>query len=345
MHTEHSFNIKLAIEVGIEKAILLKNIHWWILKNAKNGKNFKRGRFWTFNSSKAFAELFPYMASVSIRRWLSELEEDGWIITGNFNRRRNDKTKWYAVGERLNQYCKDNGLDSFNEENLLAQNEQENFEEDLFHAQNEQSFAQNDQPVAQNEQSIAQNEQALPDISTDSKQDVAADVLQNDKLFFEEIKEINLNDDELVKNSVCKMFELSEIQIAFMSAERVRNELIDIRSEISKSYAWRIIIDSFVEVAGMKDDHKSVNYLLAKIKGKKNEFYQAKQKQKASAELLEQSEDNVGDDVKGLELARKEFELRKHLLTPAAVARIERLLEEKRHLTAMAEVWNTKNYK
>ena len=93
----------------------------------------------------------------------------------------------------------------------------------------------------------------------------------------------------------------------------------------------------------MKDDYKSVNYLLAKIKGKKNEFYQAKQKQKASAELLEHREENVGNDVKGLELARKEFELRKHLLTPAAVARIERLLEERRHLTAMREVFDLGN--
>ena len=228
MHTEHSFNIKLAMEVGIEKAILLKNIHWWILKNAKNGKNFKRGRFWTFNSSNAFMELFPYLNPRSIRRWLNELESDGWLITDNFNRRKNDNTKWYATGERLKQFCEENGLEILGGEKVAGQNDRQDLEDDLFAVQaareagqNENSTGQDDHADGQISQATSQIDQALPDISTDSKQDVAADVLKNDKLYIEEIKEINLNDEKLVKISVCKMFELSEIPIVFMSAERV----------------------------------------------------------------------------------------------------------------------------
>lgn len=321
MQTEHSFNIKLAMEVGIEKAILLKNIHWWIFKNAKNGKNFRRGRFWTFNSSKAFAEMFPYMNPCSIRRWLIELEDDGWIITGNFNRKRNDKTKWYAVGDRLKQFCRDKGMDTFDEVNLLVQNEQEDFDDDLFHVQNEQS---------------------LPDIYTDIIQDVVVEN-NNDGNIFKEMNEVNLNDEKKIRESISRMFELVNIQIFFMAVDRILNELVDIRNEISKQDAWKIIIDSFVEVAGMKSENKSVNYLLAKIKGKKNEFYRAKVKRKKSLSMTEKVEEENREDLRGLELSRREFEKVKGQLTETKIKKIGELIEEGKHLSVLSELYNPEN--
>lgn len=50
----HSFNPLLAKEVGIECAILLYNIEFWIEKNKANNKHFYEGRYWTYNSTKAF---------------------------------------------------------------------------------------------------------------------------------------------------------------------------------------------------------------------------------------------------------------------------------------------------
>jgi DNA-binding PadR family transcriptional regulator len=169
LHTEHSFNIKLAELVGIEKAILLKNIHWWIVKNAKNHKNFRDGRYWTYNSSKAFGELFPYMSEGSIRRWLIELEDENWIVTNNFNRRKNDKTKWYSIGNTLRAFCEVNNLELDVYEKTVVQNERVNNEPELFTVQNGQRNVQIEQSIVQNEQSVVQNERTLPDINTDKK--------------------------------------------------------------------------------------------------------------------------------------------------------------------------------
>lgn len=106
MSTYHHFNVELAIEVGIPKAILLENLAFWIEKNMANEKHFYEGRYWTYNSARAFSELFPYMKLRTIERQLKSLEEDGYIISNNFNRTTYDRTKWYALTEKLDKYFK-----------------------------------------------------------------------------------------------------------------------------------------------------------------------------------------------------------------------------------------------
>ena len=93
---EHSFNIELAKEYGILEAILLKNIWFWIEKNRANEKNFYDGTYWTYNSTRAFNELFPYASESSIKRALKSLQEKGIIKTGNYNKIAYDRTLWYA---------------------------------------------------------------------------------------------------------------------------------------------------------------------------------------------------------------------------------------------------------
>ena len=93
---EHSFNIELAKEYGILEAIWLKNIWFWIEKNRANEKNFYDGTYWTYNSTRAFNELFPYASESSIKRALKSLQEKGIIKTGNYNKSSYDRTLWYA---------------------------------------------------------------------------------------------------------------------------------------------------------------------------------------------------------------------------------------------------------
>lgn len=102
MNREHHFIIEEAKKYGIEKAILLYNIRFWLDKNKVNNRHIyeKDGvkYVWTYNSSAGFAELFPYMKPRSIARYLSELEQtDGKVISGNFNKRGYDRTKWYTI--------------------------------------------------------------------------------------------------------------------------------------------------------------------------------------------------------------------------------------------------------
>jgi hypothetical protein len=114
---EHSFDIELAQEYGVNAAILFKNICFWIAKNRANGKNFFDGDYWTFNSKRAFAELFPYMSERQVGSALQKLIDARMIKTGNYNEDRRDKTTWYALdinGACMVQKCKSGLTKSYN---------------------------------------------------------------------------------------------------------------------------------------------------------------------------------------------------------------------------------------
>lgn len=97
----HGFNIGIAKKYGVELAIILENMQWWISKNKANKKHFYEGKYWTYNSVKAFSELFPYWSVHQIGRYLRRLEDEGLIISGNFNKAGYDQTKWYSVNDSL----------------------------------------------------------------------------------------------------------------------------------------------------------------------------------------------------------------------------------------------------
>ena len=98
----HHFDTEIAEEYGINAAIILENMRFWIDKNAANGVNYHDGRYWTYNSVKAFEALFPYMKPSTIKRTLQKMEEDGLIVTGNYNKSAYDRTKWYALTDKAN---------------------------------------------------------------------------------------------------------------------------------------------------------------------------------------------------------------------------------------------------
>lgn len=123
----HNFDTNIAEKYGINAAIILQNMYYWIEKNRANEKHFHDGYYWTYNSLKAFEELFPYMSNKQIRGALKKLEDDGIIIGGNYNNSPYDRTKWYAiteVGYELFQngkgICPKRQIDSTEMENEMA---------------------------------------------------------------------------------------------------------------------------------------------------------------------------------------------------------------------------------
>lgn len=96
---QHSFNVEFAVKYGVTEAILISNLEYWIKKNKANNKNFFDGRYWTYNSIKAWSELFPYLSEKKIRNALKNLENEGLILTGNYNTSAYDRTRWYAFSD------------------------------------------------------------------------------------------------------------------------------------------------------------------------------------------------------------------------------------------------------
>lgn len=121
---QHSFDVDIAKEYGILEAILLNNLWFWIEKNRANGINYFDDNYWTYNSTRAFNELFPYVSQRQIQKALTHLKEEGLIITGNYNKSAYDRTLWYAFskkGKCIMQKCK---MEDAEKENGLVKNVQ-----------------------------------------------------------------------------------------------------------------------------------------------------------------------------------------------------------------------------
>ena len=114
---EHHFNVELAKEYGILEAIILNNLQFWIEKNRANGTNFHDGHYWTYNSAKAFSELFPYASQKQIRKALQNLIGEGIIQTGNYNKNPYDRTLWYSFTEKGNRIFQTVNIDLPKREN------------------------------------------------------------------------------------------------------------------------------------------------------------------------------------------------------------------------------------
>ena len=95
----HSFDVDHACLYGIPEAILIANFQFWIAKNKANGENLREGRTWTYNSVKAFTELFPYMSIKQVRRALDSLVAADVLVTANHNESACDRTLWYAFSD------------------------------------------------------------------------------------------------------------------------------------------------------------------------------------------------------------------------------------------------------
>jgi len=106
---QHIFDVDIAVKYGVLEAILIKNIYYWIAKNKANNKNYYDGSYWTYNSIKAFKELFPYASERQISNALKHLEKEGIIKVGKYNKSAYDRTNWYAFNKSATsilQKCK-----------------------------------------------------------------------------------------------------------------------------------------------------------------------------------------------------------------------------------------------
>jgi hypothetical protein len=104
----HSFNIEDAKKYGVNCAVILENIRFWVAKNKANAKHSYDGKYWTYNSIKAFHELFPYLSERQIRTALDKLIEAKEIEKGNYNQNSYDQTTWYSC---VNSICQESQID------------------------------------------------------------------------------------------------------------------------------------------------------------------------------------------------------------------------------------------
>lgn len=92
----------LAKEIGLNEAIMLQQMHYWLLKSANEFTGVK----WFYKTLEEWQIEFPFWSAMTIRRTLGSLEKQKIIKIGNFNKKKFDKTKWYTIDyQRVNRRC------------------------------------------------------------------------------------------------------------------------------------------------------------------------------------------------------------------------------------------------
>lgn len=91
----------VAAVYGLEEAVFLHPLMFWYRTNRGNDTNFRDGRWWTYNSVKAFEGVFPWWNAGQIRRIITRCKEKGALLSGACNEDRRDRTAWYTPSDDL----------------------------------------------------------------------------------------------------------------------------------------------------------------------------------------------------------------------------------------------------
>ena len=97
----HHFDVEDAMKYGVEKAIVLSNIRFWLNNNKNKDLSTVKhdGYYWMYNTAKDMSNVLPYFTQSKVQRLLKQLEDDGVLIVGNYNKVKYDRTKWYTLSE------------------------------------------------------------------------------------------------------------------------------------------------------------------------------------------------------------------------------------------------------
>ena len=105
----HSFDVALAVKYGRDESLVLCQFEYWVKKNREFNKNFREGKYWTYNTNKELTKYFPYLTERQINYTIQKLKKEDLIITANFNRNPLDRTIWYTLTDKaysILQNCK-----------------------------------------------------------------------------------------------------------------------------------------------------------------------------------------------------------------------------------------------
>ena len=104
---------QLAVQIGVNEAIVLQQVHYWMERYREKGdkKHFHDGRYWVYNTPEGWQkDNFPFWCKRTIRRAIDSLrkpykpkagekkvERGPLLLAENYNRKGYDKTLWYSI--------------------------------------------------------------------------------------------------------------------------------------------------------------------------------------------------------------------------------------------------------
>lgn len=109
---EFCFNAQIAkIAKGTDEAVFVHRVWYLTFNNEANERNFRNGKYWTYDSVAALQKVFVFWTPKQIRRIIKNCVDLGLIETGNFAENQMDRRIWYALTDRSQEIYRNGQMD------------------------------------------------------------------------------------------------------------------------------------------------------------------------------------------------------------------------------------------
>lgn len=82
---------------GVNRAIIYQYIANWVIYNQEHGKNYVDGRFWSYNSGRAWADKIQLWESNTVEKHIRFLRDEGVLDASAMNAHKGDQRLWYTL--------------------------------------------------------------------------------------------------------------------------------------------------------------------------------------------------------------------------------------------------------
>ena len=239
----------IATTLGLNEAIILQQVHYWIEINKKHKRNCHKGRYWTYNTIEEWQEEFPFWSTSTVKRIFKRLRDRKIIIVDNFNTYQMDRTLWYTIDYEELEKIMEKSLDSKEDQNSTMKGSKEIVEDN----QNDTMEESKKNP-------------AIPETSTEitteiSNQSISQSIEKDENIKKErqidrqttQKKKTNLDYETIIKR--CELYAIDE-KYRDAVAHAIKLLLLDI--EKSK---WIKIGYNYISAETVEKDISKLNFL------------------------------------------------------------------------------------
>lgn len=134
LHSKHTLliNPELATKIGLNLAIVLQQIAYWVEYNQEKGVNLHNDCHWVYQSFENWQKQLSFFSERTLKDIFLALEKMGLILKNNFNENKFNKTNWYTINQNHelfinNQFMKnpefpDNAISARSKDTFLGPN-------------------------------------------------------------------------------------------------------------------------------------------------------------------------------------------------------------------------------
>jgi hypothetical protein len=132
----------LAQFLGINEAIVLQQVQYWLSINEKGSKqdHFIDGRWWCWNTVEDWHKQFTWISLSTLNRILAKLEGLGILDTACYNKSKMNRTKWYSINhEELDRlfsaFCQADNMGSVTPTECIVETRQNDLYTEITHSE------------------------------------------------------------------------------------------------------------------------------------------------------------------------------------------------------------------